>query len=86
MPIFQTPYDQYADRAGQSYSIIEKITEPRPGYDPEVLPIYRIRFNSDLAIIDAWPEEVEADEIKQQQARGVPYAKPSGKEVEACST
>lgn len=56
--IFRTPYDQHADRRGQAFVIINKITEPDSTHDAEVLPMYRIRFEDGIEL-EAWPEEVE---------------------------
>ena len=55
---FVTPFEQHADRRGQAFDIIGKITEPDATHDAEVLPMYRIRF-ADGTEIEAWPEEVE---------------------------
>jgi hypothetical protein len=57
MPTFQTPYDQHADRNGQSYTFVRSITEPDESHDTEVLPMHVIRF-ADGTEIEAWPEEV----------------------------
>jgi hypothetical protein len=37
-------YTPYASRDGQEITIVRKITEPEPGYDQEVLPMYLGRF------------------------------------------
>ena len=64
---FETPYTEYNGRNGQYFDVIEIISEPKPGYDAEVLPMYRIQFE-DGTIIDAWPEEVEeTEEIKKAE-------------------
>lgn len=55
---FTTPFDQYANREGQRFNVLAKITEPDEDHDAEVLPMYRIRFDDGFEI-DAWPEEVE---------------------------
>lgn len=55
---FQSPYEQYAERNGQPFVIVRKITEPTDEIDDEVLPMYEIRFPDDATIL-AWPEEVE---------------------------
>lgn len=58
---FTTPYDQFAERRYEPFTVLTVITEPIPYvYDEEVLPMYRIRF-MDGTEIDAWPEEVLAD-------------------------
>jgi hypothetical protein len=63
---FQSPYDQYAHRVGQPFTVLRKITRrnatevERQEYDPEILPVYRIRFG-DGEDITAWPEEVETE-------------------------
>jgi hypothetical protein len=62
---FVSPYDQYRDRIGQKFTVMRKITRrnitkaERTEYDPEVLPMYKIRF-ADGFETSAWPEEVEA--------------------------
>lgn len=61
---FQSPYDQYRERIGQPFTLIREITEPDAGHDAEVLPMYVIRF-PDGEEIEAWPEEVDADELWQ---------------------
>lgn len=56
---FQTPYEQYASRHGQSCTVIGEV--PSTEYDrDEVGVMYRVRFN-DGEVIDAWPEEVGYD-------------------------
>jgi hypothetical protein len=55
---FRTPYDQYADRIGQRFSVIRELTDAERG--AEVGTMYRIRF-ADGTEIDAWPEEVCVD-------------------------
>lgn len=55
---FTTPYQQHADREGQPFEVLAKVTEPGDHHDAEVLPMYRIRFQ-DGTEVDAWPEEVE---------------------------
>ena len=54
---FRTPYEQYADRRGQAFTVERIIMEPGPDFDEEVLPMYAIRF-PDGEKISAWPEEV----------------------------
>jgi hypothetical protein len=56
--VFKTPYDQYKDRNGQAFEIISVIDKPDSTHDEEVLPMYLIRFKTDRAVIEAWPEEV----------------------------
>lgn len=53
---FVTPYDQYADYNGQKYELIRRCTT-EDGWDLEILPAWKIRFN-DGYVIDAWPEEI----------------------------
>ena len=58
-PTFHTPYEQFADRIGQKFTILREITEPDDTHDAEVLPMYVIRFE-DGHEIEAWPEEIDA--------------------------
>lgn len=53
--IFHTPYDQYAEREGQECEVLRELTDGER--DPEVGPMYRIRF-ADGQEIDVWPEEL----------------------------
>ena len=55
--VFHTPYDQYAEREGQECEILRELTDKE--CDSEVGTMYRIRFLSDGAEIDAWPEELD---------------------------
>lgn len=55
---FRTPYEQHADRDGTEAAIVREITEPDDEHDAEVLPMYVVRFTSDGAVIEAWPEEI----------------------------
>ena len=57
---FQSPYQQYADRIGQKFSLVRTITEQDENHDQEVLPIHVIEFDDGIQI-EAWPEEIEAD-------------------------
>lgn len=50
-----------ADYIGQPFTIVAVIDEPDDTHDAEVLPMYRIRF-ADGFEVDAWPEEVLADD------------------------
>lgn len=54
---FDSPYQQYADRIGQPFTVLSVIDKPDEHHDEEVLPMYRIRF-SDGFETEAWPEEV----------------------------
>lgn len=54
---FQSPYDQYKNRIGQTFQVIRAITKPDKDHDKEVLPMYAIKF-PDGKEIEAWPEEV----------------------------
>ncbi len=54
---FTTPYDQYANREGQPFTVLRVIDQPDEAHDAEVLPMYVIRFTDGLEI-EAWPEEV----------------------------
>ena len=55
--VFNSPYDQYKDRNGQTFVIVRKITEEEEDYDFETLPVYIIRFQ-DGEEITAYPEEI----------------------------
>lgn len=61
---FTTPYEQYREREGQSFTVLRKITPEtmtkadRREYFKEVLPMYKIRF-ADGFEASAWPDEVE---------------------------
>jgi len=55
---FWTPFEQFAERIGQRFIVLRKITKPDVTHDPDVLPMYAIRF-ADGFRTDAWPEEVE---------------------------
>ncbi len=55
--IFNSPYDQYKGRNGQSCVIIKTIDRPDDTHDAEVLPMYIIEFG-DEETIEAWPEEL----------------------------
>lgn len=53
---------EFVARHNTEAEVIEHIkveNGPHEGWDDEVLPVYRIRFLSDGAVIEAWPEEVE---------------------------
>lgn len=65
---FQSPYEQYAERNGQAFEIIQEINIPDHDHDGEVLPMYVVRF-PDGEEIEAWPEELFND-IKVTNARG----------------
>ena len=54
---FTSPYQQYADRVGQRFTVLRVIDTPDEGFDEECLPMYRIVFEDGYAT-DAWPEEV----------------------------
>ena len=55
MRTFQSPFDQYAERNGQTFQIVRELDDSER--DPEVGVMYLIRF-SDGTEIHAWPEEV----------------------------
>lgn len=61
---FQTPWSDYPERVGQTFTVVREITTPEEhpdgpdNVDPEVLPMYLIRFEDGVEVI-AWPEEVE---------------------------
>jgi hypothetical protein len=62
---FDTPYEQHADRRGQTFSLLRKITKDNLRFQPDakefdakVLPMYGIQFPDGTKIL-AWPEEVE---------------------------
>lgn len=63
--IFQSPYDQFKHRNGQSILVIREVAEDDPNYDVEVLPVYIVRFDDGFEI-GAWPEEIKLDNIKVQ--------------------
>jgi hypothetical protein len=48
--VFHGPYDQFADRKGQTATVVAHITEDGP--------MYTIRFGDGFET-EAWPEEVE---------------------------
>lgn len=52
---FVSPYEQYADRIGQPFTVVE--TVPADPDDEESVAMYRIRFE-DGEVIEAWGEEV----------------------------
>lgn len=54
---FTSPYDQYADRRGQHFTVVGKVDPASYDYD-ECGIMYHIRFD-DGTEIQAWPEEVE---------------------------
>ena len=54
---FTTTFQQFAEREGQTFTVVSVISEPDENHDEEVLPMYRIRF-ADGEEIEAWPEEV----------------------------
>ncbi|WP_152346618.1 hypothetical protein [Brevibacterium sp. CFH 10365] len=56
---FESPYDEYAERNGQSFTHVREISEPDDAHDPEVLPMHVIRFDDGVEI-EAWPEEIGA--------------------------
>jgi hypothetical protein len=65
---FRTPYDQHRDRDGQQATVVRHYTEDDADHDiTEVGPMYRIRF-ADGTEIEAWPEEVEPETIKDSWA------------------
>lgn len=58
--LFWSPYEQYADRIGQPFEVIRELTDEER--DPEVGPMWRIRFLTDGFETDAWPEEILEEE------------------------
>lgn len=54
---FQSPYEQYRHRNGETFTPVSTITEPDATHDAEVLPMHVIRFR-DGEQVEAWPEEV----------------------------
>lgn len=54
---FTTPFDQFAHREGDEFTVIRVIDQPDENHDAEVLPMYEICF-TDGEQIEAWPEEV----------------------------
>lgn len=57
---FASPYEQYAERRGEPFTLLGEI--PAEGHhDEECSPMYLIRFD-DGTEIEAWPEEVDANE------------------------
>lgn len=54
---FNSPYEQHANRIGQSFTVLSVIDKPDESHDEECLPMYRVRFE-DGTEIEAWPEEV----------------------------
>lgn len=50
--------EQYAERDGERFTILDVIAEPDEDHDEDVLPMIRIRFDSDQTEIESWPEEV----------------------------
>ena len=57
MARFESPYDQYRERNGQTIEVIWCIEEGDAEHDEEVLPMFIVRFE-DGAEIEAWPEEI----------------------------
>jgi hypothetical protein len=57
--VFHGPYDQFADRKGQTATVVAHITEDTAEVEvSEVGPMYTIRFGDGFET-EAWPEEVE---------------------------
>lgn len=50
--------EQYAERDGERFTILDVIAEPDEDHDEDVLPMIRIRFDNDHTEIESWPEEV----------------------------
>lgn len=65
---FTTEYEQHADREGQPFTVLRKLTDEER--DPEVGTMYRIRFD-DKVEIDAWPEEVQSQLAAAITARAI---------------
>lgn len=65
---FLTPYDQYKNRNGQSFSLIRKI-HPNEYDEAECGPMYVICFD-DGKHIDVWPEEIFCDRKGQPPCAG----------------
>ena len=57
MARFESPYDQYRERNGQTIEIVRRIEEADAEHDEEVLPMFIVRFE-DGEEIEAWPEEI----------------------------
>ena len=55
---FVSPYEQYADRVGQKFTVLRELTDEEVGDPSEVGTMYQILFE-DGKEIPAWPEEVE---------------------------
>jgi len=55
--IFRSPYEQFKERNGQEFVILEKFDKPNDFIDEEVLPMYLIEFE-DGEQIHVWPEEI----------------------------
>lgn len=66
-PRYRSPFSQHADRNGQTFVVVRKISEPDEEHDAESLPMYRIRFNDGFEI-DAFQNEFAAT----QEAKGCP--------------
>lgn len=77
---FQTPFDQFAHRAGQKFEVVRAFTVADDEHDLEVLPMYLIRFE-DGAEIEAWPEEIDANELWQPTTPLNGAIAPSPKDV-----
>lgn len=54
---FRAKYDQYAEKHGQSFTVVRAITEPEDDIDAECLPMFEIQFDTGEKAL-AWPEEV----------------------------
>ena len=52
---FQSPYEQYRERIGESFTVIGRVTNAEA--DSECLPMWKIQF-ADGFVTDAWPEEI----------------------------
>ena len=61
--IFQSPYEQFAERNGQKFTVTRVIDKDDSTHDvAEVGTMYEIRF-ADGAVIEAWPEELEEGDL-----------------------
>lgn len=54
---FNSPFDQYRTRNGQSFTLMRVVDEPDDQHDEENLPMAVIRFGDGVEI-EAWPEEI----------------------------
>jgi len=66
---FKTPFEQYSDRNGETFTVLRRL-DPGEIDEGETGAMFRIRFDSNVQVIDTYPEEIfEGFEFNQQPVK-----------------